>query len=143
ALGGRSRRSCIHWGTDRWRASATNPQSAARREHGALAGRIDAPSRRWRRATLRWTQRPTRACSPRHARSAGAGRERRSFQTGYHTTPPVPNQTAAGHDPEICTLPISRVFLDGETRTRTGDTTILRTPLERLKQAETPAQVLV
>jgi hypothetical protein len=37
---------------------------------------------------------------------------------------PVPNQTAAGHDPEIRKLAISRVFLDGETRTRTGDTTI-------------------
>jgi hypothetical protein len=39
---------------------------------------------------MRWTQGPTRACSPRHARSAGAGRERRSFQTGYHTTPRYP-----------------------------------------------------
>jgi hypothetical protein len=69
---------------------------AARREHGALAGRIDAPSRRWRRATMRWTQGPTRACSPRHARSAGAGRERRSFQTGYHTTPRYPIRPRLG-----------------------------------------------
>jgi hypothetical protein len=46
---------------------------------------------------------------------------------------PVPDQTAAGHDPEIRKLPVSRVSPDdGETRTRTGDTTIFSRVLYQL-----------
>ena len=49
-----------------------------------------------------------------------------------------PNQTAAGNDPKIRKLTISRAFLDGETRTRTGDTTIFSRYVLAAERREIP-----